>query len=73
MSSNLMNNITYVDFANTHSIQIKQGDVSPILIKLGDTQVKSLKELRELEVKEEMATVYLTDKIMKLSSKIILK
>ncbi|HDK5685414.1 TPA: hypothetical protein PTC11_001467 [Staphylococcus pseudintermedius] len=62
MSSNLMNNITYVDFANTHSIQIKQGDVSPILIKLGDTQVKSLKELRELEVKEEMATVYLTDK-----------
>ncbi|MBT2864070.1 hypothetical protein [Staphylococcus coagulans] len=38
MSNNLMNNMTYVDFAHTHSIQIKQGDVSPILIKLTDVK-----------------------------------
>lgn len=61
MSNNLMNEIMYVDFKNKNSIQLKQADSSPIVIKLVEkTSINSLTSLRDLASQpQEKATVYL--------------
>ncbi|ELP8688096.1 hypothetical protein O0I37_01625 [Staphylococcus pseudintermedius] len=63
MAKNLLNELIYVDFKEVSSIQLKQGDTSPILIKLiNNAGVKSYKSLKEYaaESSSQRATVYLS-------------
>ncbi|PCF50187.1 phage upper tail fiber protein [Staphylococcus delphini] len=63
MAKNLLNELIYVDFKEVSSIQLKQGDTSPILIKLiNNAGVKSHKSLKEYaaESSSQRATVYLS-------------
>lgn len=60
MAITTVNNINYVDFAKVNSIQMKQGDKTPIAIKLQQVST-SIRRDAELSEQETTATVYLSD------------
>lgn len=60
MAITTVNNINYVDFAKVNSIQMKQGDKTPIAIKLQQVNTSIRRDV-ELSEQETKATVYLSD------------
>lgn len=60
MARTSVNNINYVDFAKVNSIQMKQGDKTPIAIKLQQVSA-SIRRNSNLSEQETMATIYLSD------------
>lgn len=60
MAITSVNNINYVDFAKVNSIQMKQGDKTPIAIKLQQVN-NSIRRDANLSEQETKATVYLSD------------
>ncbi|WP_239740252.1 hypothetical protein [Mammaliicoccus sp. P-M59] len=60
MAITSVNNINYVDFAKVNSIQMKQGDKTPIAIKLQQVNT-SIRRDAELSEQETTATIYLSD------------
>lgn len=58
MAITSVNNINYVDFAKVNSIRMKQGDKTPIAIKLQQVITSNREDVSEQETK---ATVYLSD------------
>ena len=60
MAITSVNNINYVDFAKVNSIQMKQGDKTPIAIKLQQVN-NSIRRNANISEQESKATVYLSD------------